>query len=245
MLIIANGTFKSGSTWQRDIIKCFKDFDNIPSRYRNKRTKTFLNIKRLEEFVTSEFIKQQNCITKTHLYHKKHINILINKPNVYIFMIKRDIRDTIVSHYHHFKNQRRLNISFKTYYWLIGRYKALQIIKYNNNWDIEANNVLHSSFEKLKLQFELEVKSFADFLNIPLNNDEIIKIKEDTNINKVKKLSNRKWFFRKGEIGEYGDFFSKKMLKDLSNLEEKIGFFDKILLLVFEIRVMIRRNVFS
>ncbi len=48
-------------------------------------------------------------------------------------MIKRDIRDTIVSHYNHFINVRRFKPSFKTYYWLIGRYKAIQLTKYNEN----------------------------------------------------------------------------------------------------------------
>lgn len=241
MLIIANGAFKSGSTWQRDILRNIIAYEDLPEKYRDARVNTFLDVANLDEFISSGDIKEKNFIAKSHFYKKKTVAKLVNKPNVYVFNIKRDIKDSIVSHYFHFIKQRNKKTSFKRYYWLIGRYKAIQMIKYSKNWNIAANNVLHSTFEDLKRNFENEVLKYGNFIGIELSDDDLQRIKSETDIKKIKEKSNRKWFFRKGDIGDYKNHFTQAILKDIERLSEKPSMISKLsYFMIFEIRLELR-----
>lgn len=229
MLVIANGAFKSGSTWQRNLLKRFADFVPLPEEYRNKKRDSFIETSRLRSFLESDYPEQYSYLAKGHIYNKKDIELLVSKPEkVKVFIIHRDIRDAIVSHYNHFKNVRKTNMSFSTYYWLVGRYKAMQLVKYEKNWDIHKENVLHSRFEDLKRDVSGELKKYAEFLDIELPDEKIREIIEENSLERTRARSHRKWFFRKGEVGDYKNFLSPSMERDLERIEKRIGVLDDI-----------------
>lgn len=238
MLVIANGAFKSGSTWQRNLIRGIMDFEPLPEIFRDERNDSFINVLHLNDIILSPEIKAHNYLAKGHIYKSDQIELLTsNLDDVKIFMISRDIRDAIVSHYNHFINVRRFKPSFKTYYWFIGRYKAIQLLKYSKRWAPFHSNVFHSSFESLKKDTTGELKRFADFLGISLDDVQIKDIIEANSIKKARENSDRKWFFRKGEVGDYKNYLTPAIEKDLDKITNKIGTFDEIgYYLIFELR---------
>jgi len=243
MLIIANGTFKSGSSWQFRILRNLVKFSEIPAKYHRKKMKKVLKISKIKEFLNSDLIKQNTYVAKAHIYKKKNIELLRNHPEVKIFLIKRDLKDAIVSHYHHFNNIRRVNLSFKIYYWFIGRFKAMQMIKYNKNWEIDAKNVFYSKFEDLKNNFDSEIKKYGLFVGKKLTNKEIQNIREKTSIKNIRKKTKKKWFFRKGEIGDYINYFNKSMLNDINKISKKISLFDKLIYyLIIELHFLLSKR---
>lgn len=238
MLVIANGAFKSGSTWQRNLIKGLMDFQQLPKKFQSKQQDSFVNEGQLSDIVKSSEIKAQNYLAKGHIYKNNQIKLLTsNIDDVKVFMIKRDVRDAIVSHYNHFINVRPFKPSFKTYYWLIGRYKAIQLAKYNRNWAPFQDNVFHSTFESLKKDTLGELSRFADFLGVTINEKQIKDIIEANSIQKVRERSDRKWFFRKGELGDYKNYLTPSMEKDLERIMNKTNPVDEIgYYLIFELR---------
>lgn len=238
MLVIANGAFKSGSTWQRNLIKGLIDFEPIPEIFQSEMYTTFINSNCLSEIIESPEIKKHNYLAKGHFYKKAQIKLLTkNIEDVKIFMIERDIRDAIVSHYNHFINVRRFKPSFKTYYWLIGRYKAIQLIKYNKNWAPFQHNVFHSTFESLKKDTLGELKRFADFLGVSIDERQIKEIIDANSIQKIRENSDRKWFFRKGEVGDYRNYLTPSIEKDMERIINKTTRVDEIgYYLIFELR---------
>lgn len=238
MLVIANGAFKSGSTWQRNLIKGLMDFQPMPEMLKSEGQDSFINANRLADIVKSSEIKTYNYLAKGHVYKRNQIELLTsNVDDVKIFMIQRDIRDAIVSHYNHFINVRPFKPSFKTYYWLIGRYKAIQLTEYNKNWAPFQDNVFHSTFESLKKDTFGELKRFADFLGVVIDDKQIEDIIETYSLKKVRERSERKWFFRKGEVGDYKNYLTPSIEKDLERITRKTNFVGKIgYYLIFELR---------
>ena len=183
---------------------------------RSDKQNSFINENRLVDIVKSSEIRANNYLVKAHIYKKDQIELLTsNVDDVKIFMIKRDIRDALVSYYNHFINARPFKLSFKTYYWLVGQYKAVQLTKYNKNWAPFQQNVFHSTFKALKRDTSGELKRFAEFLGVTIYEKEIDRIIEITSLKKVREKSNREWFFRKDEIEDYKYHLTSSMEKDL------------------------------
>ena len=226
MLIVANGAFKSGSTWQRNLIRELMDFSSLPEEYAGgDQRKSFLHYKTFPEFVNSDLITREHYLAKAHIYKKEQVKILTDRPEyVKVFLIRRDLRDAIVSHYNHFINFRRIKPSFKTYYWTIGRVKAIEILQYNENWNGDFTNVHHSTFEDLRTNTAEEIKNFAKFLNVKVTDEKVEEIMQKNSLSRMRERSNhRKWFFRKGQIGDYKNYMSPAIERDLENLSNRRG----------------------
>ncbi len=76
MLVIANGAFKSGSTWQRNLIKGLMDFQPLPEMIRSEGQDSFINADRLADIVKSTEIKTYNYLAKGHVYKRNQIELL-------------------------------------------------------------------------------------------------------------------------------------------------------------------------
>ncbi len=249
MLIIANGAFKSGSTWQRDILQCILEYAKVPLKYASKKNPHLIAERELPNFIKNEDIHARNYITKAHIYNEEIIKKIINRKDVYIFIITRSPEDAIVSHYHHIKNLKKLDFEFSKYYWKIGRYKLMQICNYQKTWkEFEsAENVYYSTFEALKRNFEGEIKGYLEFLGISGHQELINKIVEKTDINTKRKESNRAWFFRKGITGESKDYIDSKIRVDIDNIkDEEISVKDRfIYLIIIEARQKLKKAILS
>ena len=249
MLIIANGAFKSGSTWQRDILSHIMKYEKNPRKYTSRKNKHLLKEKHISEFVQELDIQNYNYLTKAHIYNKKLIKRIIDNQDVYIFLILREPADAIVSHYHHIKNLKKLNIAFNTYYWTTGRYKLMQLYYYRRNWEQFRNysNVFFSSFENLKSDFDSEVTNYLNFLGISARDDLIAFTKSKTDIAEKRKSSDREWFYRKGVIGDSRNYFNNKINADAKKISAgKINIVDRVVFyLLIELRQNLKTNIFS
>jgi len=81
-------------------------------------------------------------------------------------------------------------------------------------------------------------------MGIQLSKENIQIVKEKTDIKKVKKKSDRKWFFRKGVTGDYIHYFNKRMLKNISKLEKNAGIVDQLFyFILFELRNIVKSGL--
>ena len=224
-LVLANGAFKSGSTWLREIVKHLRRFDPIPEAYASRRLPHWIREERIERFLNDHSMKCV-CLSKSHIYLPEVIRKLRKHRNIRVLNIKRDIRDVVVSAYYHYKRTSEREIGFSEYYWRIGRFKAHEVMEYNQNWSADDGAILFTEYESLKKDFHAEVAKIALFLGIEASDERIGRIQEKTSIENLRKsrgeeaLEEGSRFFRKGVIGDWKNHFSEDELKDVANIEE-------------------------
>jgi len=226
MLVICNGTFKSGSSWMHAIlleIFRIKDIkiDVIPISYNpDIKSPTRILENKLPNFLNNEDFKKFNYITKAHYFSNK---VMIEKysTDVRFIFITRDIKDAIVSHFHHFNNYRFKRLGFNSYFKFIGVFKAYEISLCNSRYKENFDSSLFFSFEMLKSDFIDSVKQLCLILGVSeISRSEILEIKKNTSLSKMKAVAldgGNKYYpelgdeshklFRKGNVGDWKQYF--------------------------------------
>ena len=234
MFILANGAFKSGSTWLRNILLLMADFEEIPAPYQDPRFDTWVDVYKIKPFLNDVDYATKNYISKSHIHNPRLRDAILAHDNVRVFDIERDLRDVLVSYYYHQVRERRIRVDFERFYWLLGRYKAYQILQYHAAWNIGAPNVYTTSFEKLKNDFNRETAAIADYLGLTVSASEIEAIKEGTSLARQQKergeedKPEHERFFRKGIIGDWKNHFTPELLADLEQIQsEGFGVLDR------------------
>jgi len=225
-LILANGAFKSGSTWLREIVKNLAAFDPIPVQYADRKYAHWINSGKLKEFAADPAIEGE-FLSKSHLYLPSTVRLVLSLEPILVINIKRDIRDVTVSAYYHYKRARKKDhLSFKDYYWSVGRFKAMEVREYNHAWDVDHPRVLLTSYEGLKENFFDEVEKIAGFLGFACNDDIIRRVQEATSIGSLQKqrgeenVPEDKRFFRKGIVGDWKSHFGEEEAADLEKIAD-------------------------
>jgi hypothetical protein len=231
MLVICNGTFKSGSSWLHAIIlqllKVKKvELTEIPDKYNpNLKSPTRILEYHLQAFIRNEDCKRNNFVTKAHFFSNNTLQYKYKDCVKFIF-IERDIKDAIVSHFFHFNNFRKTEFSFNSYFNVIGVFKAYEIYLFNKRCRRNFQNHLFFSFESLKFDFSESVKFLSKTLGLGgLSEIELHSIKNNTSLETMRKTSKEgesKYYpelgnvshklFRKGNIGDWESFFKNKQL---------------------------------
>ena len=251
MLIICNGTFKSGSSWLHAILlEVFKikdiKIDIIPAKYNpNIKSPTRILENNLSDFLKNEDFKKFNYITKAHYFSNK---IMLEKysNDVKFIFINRDVKDAIVSHFHHFNNFRKKDLSFNIYFKFIGVFKAYEISLFNSRCKKNFDSSLFFSFEMLKSDFIDSVEQLCLVLGVSeISKSEILKIKENTSLRNMKSISleggsnyypelgsDSHKLFRKGNVGDWNKYFTDNEIKLINRVIHlnppiyvKIGYF--------------------
>jgi len=239
MLIICNGTFKSGSSWLHAVIVELLAIKKIPltrvpSIYTNDVTSpTKIIESKLDKFIFHESYDKMNFITKAHFF-KKNTMQSAYPDNVKFIFIERKMKDAIVSHFYHIKNKFHLKISFKWYYILIGKYKSHEIYLFNKRCkeNFREDNFIY--YHDLKNNFNEVVNKLCDILNIDyLNETEMNLLKKETTIESLRqksKMGNSEYYpskrkdnwkqFRQGEEGNWVNYFSVRHLSHINNIEQ-------------------------
>lgn len=236
MFVLSNGAFKSGSTWLYMIIGATNQFKELPEEYGRGpgKVRAFLKPGKIPSFLESGIYKSENYWAKGHFFDERSRDLFLSYDSVYVFNIRRDIKDSLVSHYFHLIRQDKLNEElsrpenikqgFSSYYWRFGRYKAQQLMIYHKAWDVPSSKIYVSSFERLKNDYENEVKCIGKFLGLDFSPEEISRLKDVTSIQNVQKrkgqdkLPEHKRFIRKGLIGESKQYFSDDMNSDVESI---------------------------
>ena len=244
MLILANGAFKSGSTWLRAIVDEMVECELLPVEFQNSYNPRLLDPIKLKPFINTVDLGKANYVLKSHLFTPFYRDVVLSNGRVSVLNIQRDLRDVLVSHYHHLVREGKVRSDFHRYYWFIGRYKACQLMRYHTVWDVDSPQIYTSSFEALKTDFDTEVARIGEFLGVNLSKQDIDRIRSQTSLEQMR----QKWgesskdeqerFFRKGAIGEWQDYFTPDELNDVSKLQtEGLSWIDKIKYqLLFELR---------
>ena len=219
MLIIANGTFKSGSTWLMMILQLMTEFPPPPDEFRNPNWHLpSIKKDRIKDFFMEVDYQNNNFLSKNHFSRVEERDLILSSNNVLVLGIKRDIRDVIVSAYYHDIRNEYFVGSFADYFWgEQGRERIYHVKKYNDLWNLDSERLYTSSYEALHTSFFDEVQNIASFLNIKTSEDEINLIKEKTDINALKHQKH----FRKGIVGDWKNYLSPEMLEELRYLYAK------------------------
>lgn len=251
MLIICNGTFKSGSSWMHAIIiEILKikqiDTSEIPNIYNpNIKSPTRILENNLNQFIEQEDFFNLTFVTKSHYFKSKTLSF--NYPNsVFFLFIVREPKDAIVSHYFHFRNYRFKTLSFSCYFWLIGVFKAYELYIFNKRCKEYFPHKNFFTFEGFKNNFSDNVKKLSNIIGVNhLSANDLETIKDNTTLKKMRKesiLGNSKYYpeleadsyklFRSGKIGEWKTIFSsrelsfiRKILEGNSPLFIRVGYF--------------------
>lgn len=264
MFVLSNGAFKSGSTWLWTIIGATNQFKDLPEEYGKGpgKIRAFLKTEKIPDFLESGVYRSENYWAKGHYFSNRSRDLFLSYDSVYIFNIKRDIKDSLVSHYYHLIRQDKLDEQlsrpdnlrkgFSDYYWRLGRYKAQQLMVYHKVWDIPSPQIYVSSFERLKNDYENEVMSIGKFLGLDFSAEEIARLKDVTSIQNMQKakgmdkLEEHKRFYRKGLIGEWKSYFDDAMLTDMGQIESVgLGRADMLKYRAIFTALSVRRKLFK
>ena len=241
MLIICNGAFKSGSSWLHailiELLKIKKiPLKRVPDFYTNDtNSPTKIIESNLDKFIFHESFEKQNYITKAHFFKTNTLKSAY-PDNVKFIFVKRSMKDAIVSHFYHIKNKFRLNITFKLYYIFLGKYKSYEIYLFNKRCKEHFGKDNFIYYHDLKNNFSSVIDKLCDILNIEyLIDSEIEILRQETSIDKLRQKSKtgqsdyypskRKdnWkYFRKGTEGNWVDYFSKRQLIHVNNIDKGV-----------------------
>lgn len=239
MFVLANGAFKSGSTWLLAILRATGRFSNVPREYglEAEKGRQWLHPERMQAFLESGVYRDADYLAKGHHFERGVRELLLSHDGVYVFNIKRDVKDSLVAHFHHLIQQGKLSDGlaaperrqqgFSNYYWRLGRYKAQQIMTYHRVWDAPSPRVYVSSFERLKTDFEGEVRQLGLFIGLDFSPAELADLKTKTSLQTLQqmrghdRLPEHKRFFRKGLVGEWRDYFDDRALADVEKIESR------------------------
>lgn len=240
MLIICNGAFKCGSSWLHAILVELLKIKNIslsriPDDYTNDiYSPTKIIESKLDDFVLKESYEYQNYITKSHFFKRSTLSSPYPDDVKFLF-VEREVKDAIVSHYYHIKNRFQINISFRFYYFIIGQYKAYEIHLFNHRCKEYFGESHFISYDDLKNRFPDSIQRLCKILDIgSLNTFETQRLIDETTIESLREKSKsgeseyypskRKdnWKqFRRGKQGDWVNYFSKKQLHQIENIERK------------------------
>ena len=262
MLIICNGTFKSGSSWLHAIlvelttVKKLK-LQKVPEKYTNDiNSPTTIIESRLGEFLNDERYKTENFLTKAHFFKQSTLRSQY-PPEVKMLFIERDMRDAIVSHYFHIRNKYRFRINFVLYYYFLGRYKVYEISLFNNRCRkyMGEENFFH--YEDLISDFSETVRDISKILGVKeISDKEIDRIRKETTLDKLReqlKMGNISYYptkrddnwklFREGKVGGWESYFKKAQIKDVEKIER--GMFSLFSKIIYFLMFTLRRVIFK
>lgn len=227
MLIVCNGAFKSGSTWLFNILRFTIPWVRIQPEFQSEKEWRGETIAEpaLPQFLEKVDYHNENYIIKSHYYDINTRDRLLKYDHVYIFNIKRDIRDVIVSAYYHYKRIEGLKQTFEEYYWKRGRELIWYLNDYHSMWDSREGKIYVSSYRGLLEDFDNEVRRIFLFLNYVLKPGAVEDLKNRTTMSESRKLWNEdakspdECFFRKGIMGDWQSHFSPQIEADYNQIQ--------------------------
>lgn len=234
MWVIANGTPKAGSTWLVQLLEATGRFERVPSAlqaegWRNSSVADGEIASATRELSTAS----TRYLSKQH-WADKHEELL-EVPGVKVLNIVRDIRDLVISRYHHNVRAVGEKLPLEGFVFKKGRKYVRDYCAYHRHWiaaaDVGSTSYYVSSYEFLSHDLVTAASELYDFVGVPLTAEESVKSAQSTVFSK-KRNTGPGNFFRKGkalafgdEIGEDENAFLLKCARefDLGNIKRDIG----------------------
>lgn len=228
MLIVCNGSPKTGTTWVVQFFKVqSKSFLPTPVIYNNNATNPMLDASVLSSIDSYSFYKKAHFYTKVHLVDEDWALGLLDKPNVRVVSIVRDVRDQFVSRYHHDKRFGAIagDRPFNAYFASHLRRRIEQMMNYNRFWYQKPGaGPITTSYEFLKADPTRALVRFRDALRLedPTCFD-IELVREKTDFARAKNSGTGK-FKRKGIVGDYKNHMSEAQNQRFLNRLRAAGY---------------------
>lgn len=224
MIIFDNGAFKSGSTWLMHLALQLRPCVEPPQQYWNPAWKSrpaySVAHGRLLEFLRDPSIRGQDIMVKFHHSSRRGRNAMLAHPEARVLNIRRDLRDVVVSAYHHQIKARGNPIDFEQYYWGHGRAITWKLLHFHHRWDIRSPRYLRLEYEELLADFPTQLRRLAAFLDVAIDDRRVSEIQLATS---PQTLNQQYQFgdlnrFRKGGSGDWQNYLTDVHLADLELL---------------------------
>ncbi|XP_043916127.1 sulfotransferase 6B1-like [Protopterus annectens] len=157
----------------------------------------------------------------------------IAHPSTELILVFRNPKDTAVSYYHFHQTNPGL-VSYNGWDEFFPKFMAGEVcwgsyFEYAAEWEkhIEDENLLVITFEELKQNLYEGVKSLAAFLGFSLNEEQLQSITKKGDFQAMKSKSQEKnpslvnIFYRKGEVGDWRNYFSEAQNLEMDAMFEK------------------------
>jgi hypothetical protein len=218
MLIVANGAYKSGSTWLYNIVAELTGFGAPPARYLDPEWKhPSIRPGKLHELLAS-LGPADRFLVKNHFGEAWQRDALLAHPDVRVLDIERALPDVVVSAYHHARRVNGFAGSFERFYWTKGRGVAGFVVDYHALWTPSSARIFCSSYERLHLDFEGEVARLARFLGVATTPSSITAVQQATTLEQLRERygSSHTGFFRKGAVGDSSNYLNPAIAASLA-----------------------------
>jgi hypothetical protein len=234
MWLIANGAPKSGSTWLFQLCEATGCFSPLPgsdldagwSNSSVKDDKVAASIELLADSGRRHVTKQH--WTAGIAKEEPAVAAILAHPNIRMLNIVRDLRDMIVSRYHHDVNGKRFSGSISEFLPGNASKYIRQYVLYQKYW-IETpfrspDNYYLTSYEYLTCDPAVATDGLFDFIGgIPT--DARARSVEANRFEK-KSAGTGSRFFRKGKIFAFGDEISRNEELEILRIAESFGYKD-------------------
>lgn len=218
MLIVANGAFKCGSTWQFQILThLVPDLAEVEERFRDARWRNpSIDHSQIASFLAQRRHHDQNFVVKDHIRDLELGLLLIQDPHVLVCNQTRDLRDVLVSAYHHDKRLGRVgDEDANEYYWDRGWKRVEAVLHHHRFWNVGHPGVFVGSYEGLHADFAAEAGSLAAFVGTEANGERIAEIKGLTSRESAR-ASGPGTHFRKGIVGDWKQTLNDDVVVDIA-----------------------------
>ena len=220
MLIVANGAYKSGSTWLYQVARGIVRPTPIPPAFQNPRwMHQSIDPDKLAPFLAQVDFSSRAMVVKNHLRTVEHRDLLLAHPDVRVLDIRRDIRDVVVSAYYH--EGAHTNEPFADFYWRKGRTVARRVEGYHALWAGHPS-VYCASYEGFLSDFDAETRALGGYLGVTLGQAAVDRVRELTSFKRLQEKSQNTDrpapFHRKGIAGDWRNHFDDASLADLTSL---------------------------
>jgi hypothetical protein len=181
VLILANGAFACGNSWQHRIVEQLVDAEIPPEEFQDRgwRAPSF-DPSRLSQFLSTRQHVDRDFTARNHIRDPQLRSLLLDDPHVRVLTITRDLREVLIQAHEHDRKRGAADDSIETYYWRRGRERIRSVLDHHRLWNGGNVGVFVGSYERLRANFEAEVASMASFLGVEADSLRIEAIRKST-----------------------------------------------------------------
>uniref|UniRef100_A0A8C5QTY8 Sulfotransferase n=1 Tax=Leptobrachium leishanense TaxID=445787 RepID=A0A8C5QTY8_9ANUR len=227
--VVSDAMFRKGTNWAIQI------FHEMIFHLQNKEVTIEQAMIEFGKPQKIEYLKEQPSprVFSTHLYPDDLPKSFFEKK-AKMLLILRNPKDTAVSYYH-FCNTNPVLPSFASWDLFFNAYIEGKVI-YGSYFDHvldwnkhnDEENIMAVTFEDLKEDFPSELRKISDFFGLSLTDEQIALVESKTTFKSMKEKSSESHgklgnvFFRKGEIGDWKNYFTEEQSQAVDAKFEEI-----------------------
>lgn len=226
MWIVANGALKSGSTWIFQLLATAAETSRPPNKFQEPGWQN-ASVARGQVNQAAAFIGPAPAIYVTKQHWARENSYLLGKEGVKVINIVRDMRDVVVSRYHH--DVRAFGFTGGMDVFLHKRMEDMvaENVHYHSYW-INSNyankdTYYVTSYEYLLDEYEKAATALFDFCDFGISPKSFQKTL-DANLFANKPKTGDGEFFRKGKAGTFSDDLTPEQSALILDYARNLGF---------------------